>query len=70
MQPNNTRQRQGRDFSIMERLHGEMQAKQVADTERERKSAIERLEHFKAEVERNKTPIDGHEPPEMEGFTR
>jgi hypothetical protein len=69
MPTNHTRQRQGRDFSILERLHGEPQAKAAAE-EYEKKSALERLEHFKAEAERNRTPADGNEPPEMEGYTR
>jgi hypothetical protein len=69
MQPNYTRQRQGRDFSILGRLRGESQDKAVAK-EHEKKSALERLERFKAEAERNRTPADGNEPPEMEGYTR
>jgi hypothetical protein len=70
MQANNTRQRQGRDFSILERLRGEPQTKTAAESEREKKSALERLERFKAEAELGRIPTDGNEPPEMEGLTR
>jgi len=70
MQSNYTRQRQGRDFSVLERLHGEPQIKAAEQAERDKKSALERLEYFKAEAERSRTPTDGNEPPEMEGITR
>jgi len=48
-----TRQRQGRDFTEQQKSYDAQ------------KSMLDRLEQFKAEAERNLTPIDGHEPPEM-----
>ena len=51
-----TRQRQGRDFD----KHSNGAVKDDA----EKKSFLERLERNKAEAERNKIPVDGHEPPE------
>ena len=48
-----TRQRQGRDFNEQQKNY---------DTQ---KSMLNRLEQFKTEAERNATPIDGHEPPEV-----
>jgi hypothetical protein len=47
-----TRQRQGRDFIDQSYLR-ENEAK---------KSMLERINQFKAEQERNSTPIDGHDP--------
>ena len=73
-----TRQRQGRDFSILNYLRdAEMSAEgnynnidgiignndQKDDTEK-KKSLLEQLEQCKAEAERNAAPVDGHEPPE------
>jgi hypothetical protein len=48
-----TRQRQGKDFTEQQKID---------DTH---KSMLDRLEQFKTEAERNLTPIDGHEPPEV-----
>jgi len=78
MQPEYTRQRQGRDFSILNHLRSaEMSAEcnynnidgiignndPKDDATEEKKSLLERLEHYKEETERNATPIDGNEPP-------
>jgi hypothetical protein len=65
-----TRQRQGRDFSVLARLRGEPQAEANAAKEREKESALERMERFRKESDRLRTPADGFEPPEMEGMTR
>jgi len=53
MKSEDTRQRQGKDFTEQQKDD---------DT---RKSVLDRLEQFKTEAERNSTPIDGHEPPEV-----
>ena len=73
-----TRQRQGRDFSILNHLAAaEMSAEgnynnidgiignniPKGDLEK-KKSLLERLEQCKADAERNATPVDGHEPQE------
>ena len=50
-----TRQRQGRDFCLRNNLT------EVAEENR-KKTLAERLEHYKAEMERAAVPIDGHEP--------
>jgi hypothetical protein len=70
MRPNYTRQRQGRDFSILKRLHREPEPPSNAEIEREKKSTLEALERYKADSEKNRAPTDGAEPPEMEGYTR
>lgn len=49
-----TRQRQGRDFTHPDKPVRESRKKSIAD----------QLERFKAEVERNTEPVDGHEPEE------
>lgn len=71
---NYTRQRQGRDFSILEQLRKAPKHPDNAETEREKKSMHDRLEQYKTDTENNRdraeTPVDGHEPPEMEGLTR
>ena len=73
-----TRQRQGRDFSILNYLrNAEMSAEgnynnidgiignnDPKDDTEKKKSLLEHLEKCKAEAERNAAPIDGHEPPE------
>ena len=77
MQHNYTRQRQGRDFSIHNYLRNtEMSVEGnynnidgiINGEPREddtKKPFLERLETYKAETERNATPIDGCEPPEQ-----
>ena len=57
-----TRQRQGRDFN----KHSNGAVKDEA----EKKSFLDRLEQYKAETERSKVPIDGHEPPENGRYSR
>ena len=72
-----TRQRQGRDFSILNHLQSaEMSvegnynnidgiignAPPRDDTE-EKKSLLDNLEHYKTVAERNAVPVDGDEPP-------
>ena len=78
MQNEYTRQRQGRDFSILNYLRdAEMSAEgnynnidgiignnDPKDDTEKKKSLLEHLEQCKAEAERNAAPIDGHEPPE------
>ena len=73
-----TRQRQGRDFSILNYLrNAEMSAEgnynnndgiignnDPKDDTEKKKSLLEQLEQCKMEAERNAIPVDGHEPPE------
>jgi len=64
-----TRQRQGRDFSMHETLMRAL-SESRRDSEMSKRSVeskvslMKKLEQFKAEAERNATPIDGYEPPE------
>ena len=72
--PNNrTRQRQGRDFLIHNYLqNAEMSVEgnynnidgiiNGTPNDEHKRSMLEQLEQCKAEVERNATPVDGHEP--------
>jgi hypothetical protein len=70
-----TRQRQGRDFIMPEKLLDAPEADHI-DNENTQKSAeakkslTQRLEHFKEEAERNALPIDGTEPPEKRGLQK
>ena len=66
-----TRQRQGRDFSILYYLHSEGNNSNIdsiagnngqKDENEQQKSLLCQLEHHKAETKRNSVPIDGHEP--------
>jgi hypothetical protein len=73
-----TRQRQGRDFSILNYLaNAEMSVEgnynnidgivgnsDPKDDSEKSKSLLEQLEQRKSEVERSAIPIDGYEPPE------
>ena len=73
-----TRQRQGRDFSVINHLaSAEMSVEgnynnidgiignnDPRDDSDKKKSLLDQLEQYKAEAERNATPTDGHEPPE------
>ena len=77
MANNYIRQRQGRDFSILNYLrNAEMCAEgnynnidgilgnaPPKDDSEEKKSFLERLDYFKTEAERNAAPVDGSEPP-------
>lgn len=80
MRHNYTRQRQGRDFSILSYLrNAEMSAEanynningiigdnDPKDDTEKHKSLLETLERYKEEAERHGDPVDGHEPPEKE----
>ena len=73
-----TRQRQGRDFSILNYLanaetsaegnynniDGIMGNNDPKDDGEKKKSLLDKLEQCKEEAERNAAPIDGHEPKE------
>ena len=73
-----TRQKQGRDFSILNHLAAaEMSAEgnynnidgiignsDPKDDSEKKKSLLEQLEQCKTEIERNAVPVDGHEPHE------
>ena len=73
-----TRQRQGRDFSILNYLrNAEMSAEgnynnidgiignnDPKDDIEKKKSLLEMLEQNKAETEKNAVPVDGYEPQE------
>jgi len=73
-----TRQRQGRDFSILNHLrNAEMSVEgnynnidgiignsDPKDDTEKKKSLLDQLEQCKAEAERNAIPVDGSEPPE------
>jgi hypothetical protein len=75
-----TRQRQGRDFSIVNHLRaaemsiesnynnidGIIGNNDPKDDSDKKKSLLEQLEICKAEAERNAIPVDGAEPPEKE----
>ena len=76
MNHNYTRQRQGRDFSVLNYLrNAEMSTEgnynnidgivgncDPKDDGEKKKSLLEHLERCRAEAERNVTPVDGHEP--------
>ena len=76
MQQEYTRQRQGRDFSIHNYLRSaEMSTEgnynnidgiignnDTKDDNKNKKSLLDQLELYKAEAERNATPVDGDEP--------
>ncbi|GHV17139.1 hypothetical protein FACS189425_02760 [Clostridia bacterium] len=78
MKHNYTRQRQGRDFSILNALaaaemsiegnynniDGIIGNNDSRDDYDKKKSALEQLEYFQTIAERNAAPIDGHEPNE------
>lgn len=78
MPHNYTRQRQGRDFSDINHLRtaelsvegnynqidGIIGNSPAKDDSEEKKSLLDKLEHYKTEAERNAAPVDGVEPPE------
>ena len=78
MQHNYTRQRQGKDFLNYLRsaeisiegnynnIDGIIGNNDPKDDSDKMKTLHDRLEHYKAEAERNAAPVDGHEPPEKE----
>jgi hypothetical protein len=73
-----TRQRQGRDFSILNALaaaemsvegnynniDGIVGNNDVRDDYEQKKTMLEQLEYFQAVAERNAVPVDGKEPQE------
>ena len=74
MSKNYTRQRQGRDFfnhlasaemsveGNYNNIDGIIGNAPIKDDSEEKRDFLNRLDYFKAEAERNTTPIDGHEP--------
>jgi len=74
MNPNYTRQRQGRDFfnhlasaemsveGNYNNIDGIIGNNIPKDDGEKKRDFLNRLERFKEESERNSTPIDGHEP--------
>ena len=75
MNPEYTRQRQGRDFSLHETLMQALeQSRRDGETARRgeeaKESLIKKLERLKEESERNAVPIDGQEPLEKRGITK
>ena len=73
-----TRQRQGRDFSILNALaaaeisieanynniDGIIGNNDIRDDYMQKKTMLEQLEYFQAVAERNAVPVDGKEPQE------
>ena len=80
MTNNNTRQRQGRDFTLLEEINHLRNAELCVEgnynnidgiignappkDNYEEKTLLEQLEYNKAVAERNAAPVDGHEPKE------
>jgi hypothetical protein len=80
MKQNYTRQRQGRDFTLLGEVNYLRNAEMNAEgnynqidgvfgnapvkDDYEAKTLLEQIEYNKAVSERNSAPIDGHEPPE------
>ena len=80
MTNNNTRQRQGRDFTLLEEINHLRNAELCVEgnynnidgiignappkDDYEEKTLREQLEYNKAVAERNAAPVDGHEPQE------
>jgi hypothetical protein len=78
MNNNYTRQRQGRDFSILNTLaaaemsieanynniDGIIGNSDSHDDYDKKKTMLEQLEYFQTVAERNAAPVDGHEPKE------
>jgi hypothetical protein len=80
MQKNYTRQRQGRDFSLLEEINCLRNAELIVEgtynnidgvlgnappkDDYEATTLLEQLEYNKAVSERNSVPVDGHEPPQ------
>jgi hypothetical protein len=63
-----TRQRQGRDFSILNALAAAEMSVEAnynnIDDSASKKTMLEQLEYLQAVAERNAAPIDGNEPQE------
>ena len=80
MTNNNTRQRQGRDFTLLEEINHLRNAELCVEgnynnidgiignappkDDYEEKTLLEQLEYNKAVAERNAAPVDGYEPQE------
>ena len=80
MKNNNTRQRQGRDFTLLEEINHLRNAELSVEgnynnidgilgnaplkDDYDEKTLLEQLEYNKAVAERNAAPVDGHEPQE------
>jgi hypothetical protein len=79
-----TRQRQGRDFTLLEEVNylrnaelsvegnynnidGIIGNAPPKDDSEQKKTLLEQVEQYKAELERNSAPIDGDEPPPDRG---
>jgi hypothetical protein len=79
---NYTRQRQGRDFSILNALaaaemsiegncnniDGIIGNNDMRDDTGKKKTMLEQLEYFQTVAERNAAPVDGLEPPKERGL--
>jgi hypothetical protein len=79
MRTNNTRQRQGRDFTLLEEVNYLRNAELSTEgnynnidgilgnaplkDDYEAKTLLEQIEYSRAIAERNATPVDGDEPP-------
>ena len=79
MRTNNTRQRQGRDFNLLEEVNYLRNAELSVEgnynnldgiignappkDDYETKTLLEQIEYNKAITERNSAPVDGDEPP-------
>ena len=84
MQNSNTRQRQGRDFSLLDEINHLRNAElsvegnynqidgipgnNIPKDDFEAKTMLEQLEYYKAQAERNAAPIDGKEPSPERGL--
>ncbi|GHU89231.1 hypothetical protein FACS1894202_06950 [Clostridia bacterium] len=83
MAHNYTRQRQGRDFSILNALaaaemsiegnynniDGIIGNNDMRDGTDKKKTMLEQLEYFQTVAERNAEPVDGNEPPKERGIS-
>ena len=84
MQNNNTRQRQGRDFTLLGEINYLRNAELCAEgnynnidgilgnappkDDFEAKTMLEQLEYYKAQAENNAAPVDGKEPSPERGL--
>lgn len=84
MQNNYTRQRQGRDFTLLEEVNhlksaelsvegnynniGGIIGNNIPKDDFEAKTMLEQVEYYKAQTEHNAVPIDGKEPSPERGI--
>jgi hypothetical protein len=84
MRNNNTRQRQGRDFSLLDEINhlrnAEMSVEgnynqidgilgnNIPKDDFEAQTMLEQLEYYRAQAERNAAPVDGKEPSPERGL--